>query len=276
MTTITRPLRETRAVSYTRPSFLRHTAYLTLRQLRAVVRIPAFIVMNIVQPLIWLLLFGQLFKSVVEIPGFEGGSSYLEFLTPGIVMMMALFGSAWAGTSYIQDMDRGVMDRFLTSPTSRGAMMVATLVYQAILTLVQSLIVLGVAWLGGARFPGGAAGVAVLLLAAMLLTAAFSALSNAAALLARNQNVLIGISQLITIPLMFLSSALMDTSLSAAWVADVAAYNPFEWAVVAGREALGASPDWASVWGHLGLLAAFTAVLGWVATRAFRAYQRSA
>jgi ABC-2 type transport system permease protein len=276
MTTITRPLRETRAVSYTRPSFLRHTAYLTLRQLRAVVRIPAFIVMNIVQPLIWLLLFGQLFKSVVEIPGFEGGSSYLEFLTPGIVMMMALFGSAWAGTSYIQDMDRGVMDRFLTSPTSRGAMMVATLVYQAILTLVQSLIVLGVAWLGGARFPGGAAGVAVLLLAAMLLTAAFSALSNAAALLARNQNVLIGISQLITIPLMFLSSALMDTSLSAPWVADVAAYNPFEWAVVAGREALGASPDWASVWGHLGLLAAFTAVLGWVATRAFRAYQRSA
>src|SRR5688572_28513443 len=102
-------------------------------------------------------------------------------------------------------MDRGIMDRFLTSPTSRGAMMVATLVYQALLTLVQSLIVLGVAWLGGARFDGGLGGILILLLAAMLLTASFSALSNAAALLARNQNVLIGISQLITIPLMFLS-----------------------------------------------------------------------
>jgi ABC-2 type transport system permease protein len=276
MTTITQPTDRAVDRGFARPNFIRHTAYLTLRHLRAAVRIPAFVVMNLVQPLIWLLLFGQLFKSVVEIPGFEGGSSYLEFLTPGIVMMMALFGSAWAGTSYIQDMDRGVMDRFLTSPTSRGAMMVSTLVYQAVLMLVQSLVVLGVAWLGGARFEGGAVGILILLLAAMLLTASFSALSNAAALLARNQNVLIGISQLITIPLMFLSSALMDTSLSADWVAEVAAFNPFEWAVVAGREALSASPDWASVGGHLGLLAAFTAVLAWVATRAFRVYQRSA
>jgi ABC-2 type transport system permease protein len=276
MTTSTTP---TAPTDYARPAgagFFAHTGYLTLRQLRAAVRIPAFVVMNVVQPLIWLLLFGQLFKSVVEIPGFEGGSSYLEFLTPGIVMMMALFGSAWAGTSYIQDMDRGVMDRFLTSPTNRGALMVSTLVYQAILTIVQTLIVLGVAWLLGARFEGGLGGILILLLAAMLLTASFSALSNAAALLARNQNVLIGISQLITIPLMFLSSALMDTSLSAPWVADVAAFNPFEWAVVAGREALQASPDWPVVWVHLGLLAAFTAVLAWVATRAFRAYQRSA
>ncbi|WP_139416235.1 ABC transporter permease [Agromyces laixinhei] len=280
MTTIITPATDdTRSAdtrTRTRPSFVRHTAYLTLRQLRAAWRIPAFILMNVVQPLIWLLLFGQLFKSVVEIPGFGGGESYLVFLTPGIVMMMALFGSAWAGTSYIQDMDRGVMDRFLTSPTSRGAMMVSTLLYQALLTLVQSLIVLGVAWLMGARFDGGLAGILVLLLAAMLLTAGFSALSNAAALLARDQNVLIGISQLITIPLMFLSSALMDTRLAADWVADVARFNPFEWAVVAGRQALTESPDWAEVWAHLGLLAAFASVLAWIATRAFRVYQRSA
>ncbi|RKN41818.1 ABC transporter permease [Streptomyces hoynatensis] len=256
---------------------LAHTGALTLRQLRAAWRVPAFVVMNVVQPLTWLLLFGQLFTSVVDIPGFEGGSSYLEFLTPGIVMMMALFGSAWAGTSYVQDMERGVMDRFLTSPASRGALMVSTLVYQAVLTVVQTLIVLAVALLGGARFGGGAPGVLVLLLAAMLLTASFSALSNAAALLARSQNALIGLSQLVTIPLMFLSSALMDTRLSAGWLDRVAAFNPFEWAVVASREALGGQGrDWPSIAGHLGLLAAFTAVLAWVATRAFRTYQRSA
>lgn len=127
----------------------------------------------------------------------------------------------------------------------------------------------------GARFAGGVLGILLLLIAAMLLTAVFSALSNAAALLARNQGVLIGISQLITIPLMFLSSALMDTSLSAAWVAKVAAFNPFEWAVIVGREALRDAPDWASLWSHLGLLAALTAVMAWVATRAFRSYQRS-
>lgn len=254
-----------------------HTVVLTLRHVRATSRIPAFLVMNVVQPLVWLLLFGQLFTSVVDLPGFEGESSYLEFLTPGIVMMMALFGSVWAGTSYIQDMDRGVMDRFLTSPTSRGALMVATMVHQALLTMLQTLIVLAVALIGGARFAGGVPGLLVLLLAAMLLTAAFSALSNAAALLARDQNALIGLSQMVSIPLMFLSSALMDTSLSAKWLEHVATFNPFEWAVVASRKALIAEErDWSAIAGHLGLLAAFTAVLAWAATRAFRSYQRSA
>lgn len=224
-----------------------HTAILTARQLRAFWRMPTYLVMNLIQPIIWLLLFGQLFKSVVDIPGFSGGANYLVFLTPGIVMMMALFGSAWAGTSYIQDMDRGVMDRFLTSPTSRGAMIVATMLYQAVLTVLQTLVVLGVAWLAGAKFDGGPAGIAVLLLAAVLLTFVFAAFSNAMALLAKAQTALIAISQIISFPLMFLSSAIMDTSLSPGWVANVARFNPFEWAVAAGRGAMQVSPDWAQV-----------------------------
>jgi len=171
-----------------------HTAILTTRQLRAFMRMPAFLVMNLVQPIIWLLLFGQLFASVVNIPGFSGGSDYTVFLTPGIVMMMALFGAAWAGTSYIEDMDRGVMDRFLTSPTSRGGLIVSSMLYQAVLTILQTLVVLGVAWLTGARFAGGIVGILVLLLAAVLLTFVFAAFSNAIALLARQQTALIGIS----------------------------------------------------------------------------------
>jgi ABC-2 type transport system permease protein len=257
-------------------TFLTHTAYLTGRQLRAFGRMPAFLVMNLIQPVIWLLLFGQLFKSVIDIPGFGVAGTYLEFLTPGIVMMMALFGSAWAGTVYIQDMDRGVMDRFLTSPTSRGALIVSTIVYQGILAVVQSLLVLLIAWLAGARFAGGVLGVLVLLVAVVLLTAVFAAFSNAIALLARQQTALIGISQLISFPLMFLSSAIMNTALSPQWVQDVARYNPFEWAVVVGRSALSDAPDWASIWLHLGLLAALAVVMAWLATRAFRSYQRSA
>jgi ABC-2 type transport system permease protein len=252
-----------------------HTALLTARQLRAFARVPAYLVMNLVQPVIWLLLFGQLFRSIVQIPGFSGGGDYLVFLTPGIVMMMALFGSAWAGTSYIQDMDRGVMDRFLTSPTSRGGLIVATMLYQAALTVVQTLVVLGIAWLAGARLGGGVVGILVLLLAAVLLTFVFSALSDAVALLARQQTALIGVSQILAFPLMFLSSAIMDTKLSPAWVADVARFNPFEWAVAAGRGALQAAPDWAGIWGHLGLLAGLAVVMTFLATAAFRVYRRS-
>jgi ABC-2 type transport system permease protein len=252
-----------------------HTGILTLRQLRAFLRVPGYLVMNLVQPIIWLLLFGQLFRSVVDIPGFSGGGDYTVFLTPGIVMMMALFGSAWAGTTYIQDMERGVMDRFLTSPTSRIGLIVSTLLYQSVLTVIQTLIVLGVAWLTGARFEGGALGILVLLVATVLLTFVFAAFSNAIALIAKQQTALIAISQLISFPLMFLSSAIMDTALAPGWVASVARFNPFEWAVVAGRGALQGSPDWATVWANLGLLAGLAALMCWLATRAFRSYQNS-
>lgn len=254
---------------------LTHTAILTGRQLRAAWRIPVFLVMSLVQPMIWLLLFGALFSGVVQLPGFDD-NSYLEFLTPGIVMMMALFGSAWAGTVYVQDMSRGVMDRFLASPASRGALMVSTLVYQSILACAQTLVVLAVARIAGAQLEGGVSGILLLLLGVVLLTAALSALSNATALLAGTQEALIGISQLIAFPLMFISSAIMDTRLSPDWVADVARFNPFEWAVVVGREALSADRDAAALWGHVGLLAGLTVVMAWLATLAFRARQRAA
>ena len=86
---------------------------------------------------------------------------------------------------------------------------------------------------------------------------------------------LIAISQLISFPLMFLSSAIMDTKLSPSWVGDIARFNPVEWAVVAGRDALQTAPDWASIWAHLGLLAGLTVVMTALAPLAFRAYQRS-
>jgi ABC-2 type transport system permease protein len=256
---------------------IRHSALLTGRLLCALRRMPAFLVIGLVQPVIWLLLFGQTFRSVVDLAGFtHAGGGFLQFLTPGVVMMTALFASAWAGTTYLQDIDRGVMDRMLASPASRAALVIATMTYQAIQTLVQSMIILVIALAAGARFPGGVAGVAVTLLAAVLLTLIFSALSDAVALLTRQQGTLIAISQFTTLPLMFLSSAVMDLGLAPAWVGHVADYNPVEWAVTAAREAMLAHTDWSTVWGHLGLLAATASVMGLLSTGAFRAYRKAA
>ncbi|MCL1869845.1 MAG: ABC transporter permease [Promicromonosporaceae bacterium] len=257
-------------------SAVTHTLMLTARASRSTMRIPVFAGMQIIQPLIWLLLFGQLFKSVVDIPGFAmPGSTYLEFITPGVVMMTAMFGAAWAGSGIVEDSERGVMDYLLASPASRVAIQLSSLVWFSVVAAVQALVVLGVAWLCGARFAGGLPGVLLMLVGVVLLTFVFAAMSNAVALLTRQQEALIGVSQLLTIPLMFLSSAVMDTRLSAGWVATAARFNPFDWAVVAGREVLGSSPDWGLVWGRLGLLAALAVVMTWLATGAFRAYQRS-
>jgi ABC-2 type transport system permease protein len=259
-----------------RGPLLRHAGYLTARSTKALLRQPSFAVATLVQPIIWLLLFGALFRGVADLPGFGAAhGTYLEFITPGVVVMTALFSSGWAGTVYIEDMNRGVMDRLLASPVRRGAMMIGTLAYQGLTTVLQTLVVVGIAFVAGARFPGGVAGVGVTLLAAVLISVIVASLSNALALLLRAQEALIGISQFIVLPLQFLSSAVMDVDLAPGWVQAIARYNPVDWAVVASREALSAGTDWPAVWSRLGLLAAVAAVMAWAATRAFGSYQRS-
>jgi ABC-2 type transport system permease protein len=115
----------------------------------------------------------------------------------------------------------------------------------------------------------------VTVLAAVLISVIIASLSNALALLLRQQEALIGISQFIVLPLQFLSAAIMDTRLAPDWVRTIAYYNPVDWAVVASREALSAGTDWGAVWPRLGLLLALAATMAWLATRAFGSYQRS-
>jgi ABC-2 type transport system permease protein len=277
MSTLTQtPARSAGTVIAGRGRLAQHCAYLTARSLRTLWRQPAYAAATLVQPVIWLLLFGQLFRSVVHIPGFNLGSgTYLEFITPGVIVMTALFSSTWAGTVYVEDMNRGVMDRLLASPVRRGAMMIGTLAYQGITTVLQTLVVFGLAFATGARFPGGVAGIGITAAAAVLIAVILASLSNALALLLRQQEALIGISQFIVLPLVFLSSAIMDTGLSPGWVQQVARYNPVDWAVVASRQALSAGTQWGAVWPRLGFLVALAATMAWLATRAFGSYQRS-
>lgn len=256
-------------------ALLAHTNHLTGRSLRALLRQPAFVVINLVQPMIWLLLFGQLFQGVVALPGF-GTASYLEFLAPGVVIMTVLFSSAWSGITFIDDMERGVMDRLLASPVRRGALMASSTVHNGVSTIVQSLVVVGVAVACGARFAGGVPGVLVLLVAAVLLAAAFASLSNGMALLLRVRESLIGLSTMLTLPLSFLSTAIIAGDAAPGWIRTVAAWNPVDWAVVAGREALSADPDWAGIGVRLLGLAVVAIAFTALATLAFRNYQRSA
>ena len=251
-----------------------HSGYLTGRMLRATLRQPAFVAISLVQPMMWLLLFGELFKRVVELPGFATGS-YIDFLTPGVVVMTVLFTSGWAGMSFIEDMDRGVMDRMLSSPVSRMAMVVSSVANQAVTIAVQSAVVVVVALLLGAEFAGGVLGVLVMLVAAILLAAAFASLSNGMALVVRTREALIGFSTMLTLPLSFLSSAMIAREAAPGWIQAVSAWNPVDWTVVASREALSADPDWQAVLTRLGGLLAVAVVAIWLATRAFRAYQRS-
>lgn len=247
---------------------------ITARYLRAFLRQPYYILGTLVQPIIWLLLFGQLFKRVADLPGFTTGS-YIAFLTPGIVVMTAMLSAGWSGTSYVVDMDRGVLDRFLVTPVRRSALIGGELIYQAGLVLLQSLIILGLGILAGARFEGGIVGIAVLLVGTVLLGTAFASFSNALALLLRKQESLIALNVTLVLPLTFLSSTFLPVNLMPDWMQQFARFNPVNWAVEVARLALSSSVDWSQVGVYLIELLALTLVCAWLSTRAFRAYQRS-
>jgi ABC-2 type transport system permease protein len=247
---------------------------LTDRYLRQLYRQPAVIGIALTQPVIWLLLFGELFKKIVELPGF-GTTNYATYLTPGVVIMTALFSSSWTGMAYIEDLQTGVMDRFLTAPMPRGALLGASLAYQAVTTVVQSAIIIAIGWGIGARFPGGAAGIAALIAISVLIALAMAGLSNGFALLTRQREALIGASTTLVMPLTFLSGAFLSLKLVPTWIADIARFNPVNWAASAGRAVVGGSIPWGTVGSYAGFLAVAVAVTALASTRAFRAYQRS-
>jgi ABC-2 type transport system permease protein len=254
---------------------LSHSWRMTQRQLRALLRQPAWIVVTLVQPLMWLLLFGSLFKRIVDLPGF-GAGSYADFLTPGVVVMTALFSGGWAGMSILNDLERGTLDRFLTTPTSRVALIAGPLAQLSIVTIVQSLIIVGLGLAIGADFAGGVLGALAVILAAVLLGTAIAALSIALALVARKEETVIATVTSFTLPLTFLSGAFMQLSLAPGWIQEIAKFNPLNWAIEAGREALTSSNvDWGLVGSRLAFELALLIACFAIATRAFRAYQRS-
>ncbi|MEZ3159257.1 ABC transporter permease [Microbacterium sp. BWT-B31] len=230
-------------------------------------------VMSLIQPVIWILLFGQVFHSLGALPQF-GGAGYIDYLVPGILMMTVLYSGAWAGTGFIDDIASGVMDQYLTSPIHRSAIITGQLAQQLIVNLAQSLVVLGIGWLGGARYPGGIGGLAVALVVATLLATIFCCASTAVALIARSQIALISLSQLIVLPATFLSTTMMPAALLPDWVQAVARGNPMTWAVELGRGGLTGQYPPAGWLQAAALVALAVLAFAW-AVRSIRAYQRS-
>jgi ABC-2 type transport system permease protein len=253
---------------------LRQSWQMTLRGMRVLRRQPGYLGITLTQPIIWLLLFGALFKAVTEIPGFHGGS-YINFLTPGIVVMLAITSAGWTGMGFIEDINGGVMDRMLVTPGWRGALNAGSVLYAVITILIQTTLIVLLALALGADYRGGIGGILILMVLAGLLGAAIASLSNGLAVLTRQRETLIGAVSSVILPLTFLSTALMQQSLVPSWIRTVAKFNPVNWAVEAGRSAAMEKIDWGLVGSRFGLLLILVVLCGVFATRAFGTYQRS-
>jgi ABC-2 type transport system permease protein len=163
-----------------------------LRNLRVLLRQPAFLIITLIQPIVWLLLFGALFKSVSRIPGFHG--SYIDFFTPGVVIMLAVFSAGWSGMGVVEDIQGGVMDRMLASPVWRPALNAGAVLYSAFSMMIQALLIVVLALILGADFKGGVIGVVVMILVGALLAIAVASLSNAVGLIGRQHGQLLPVA----------------------------------------------------------------------------------
>ncbi len=249
------------------------TWWMVVRQLRNLMREPIWIALLLIQPMVWLLLYGQLFSRVPSLRG--GASTYVQFLTPGIVVMNAFFGGTWAGMAMITDLDRNVVSRFLATPATRMSIVFSQVTRMGFIALIQALIILVVGLALGVRVHGGAPGWVVVVAAAALVSMAFSGISTGIALLVRKEATMIAAANFVGLPLMFLSSILIAGRQMPNWMQHAARFNPVDWGVRAARDAVVTGGNWDGIAGNLLLLAGLVAVTSSFATWTFRAYQRS-
>jgi ABC-2 type transport system permease protein len=253
---------------------VRHSLTMTDRDIRRLIRQPWWIMVSLIQPVVWLLLFGPLFKNIADIPGFNA-PSYIQFLTPGVIIMTAFFSGGWNGMATIDDVNRGVVDRLLVSPLRRSAFFIGHVIQTSVTIIIQVTIIVLLAYALGAHYSHGLLGVLVMFAAAILLGGALNAFSNGLALIFRREETLIATLNIFMLPLTFLSTAFMQKSMIPHWIQVAARYNPLNWAVVASREAITPGTDWNSVVTHLGLLAGLLVLCMAFAMGSIRVYQRS-
>jgi len=205
------------------------TWYLFIRNLRNTSRVPMVWVMSLVQPLIWLLLFSQLFKNIVNVPGFPT-ESYLAFLAPGIIVMTSLFGAAFSGMGTLVDIDLGYLDKMLVTPVNRNAIMLGRMGGDVLRIVAQATLIVLIALAMGVGFTTGFAGFATAIAIVALMVIGFAGLSNIIALRVRDHQLFIIVINFFTLPLMFLSAAMMPMEMLPSWLQTVAEYNPVTYA----------------------------------------------
>lgn len=204
------------------------------RWLRKSLRNPYIVFFTLVQLVVWLLLFTQVFESIAQLPGFESGS-YLAFFAPAVVIQIALFAANSSGINLVFDMREGVFNKLLASPTNRTAMFVGKTLAEAVVTSVQVVIVLVLALVLGATVETGFLGAFSIIALALLFSIGFAALSNIVALITQNEDATILVTNFLALPLLFLSTAFLPETLLPEWVQTVSVVNPVTYGVDAVR-----------------------------------------
>lgn len=210
--------------------FWQETGAMTRRLFIQLKRRPSTLVAGVVQPVMWLILFGALFQNVPE--GLFGESrNYGQFLGAGIIVFTAFGGALNAGLPVMFDREFGFLNRFLVAPlASRYSIVAASAIFIAALSMVQTAAIVGLSAALGAGLPDPA-GLALVMLIVLTLVLGVTALSLGLSFALPGHIELIAVIFVTNLPLLFSSTALVPLSFMPPWLQVVASLNPLSYAI---------------------------------------------
>jgi ABC-2 type transport system permease protein len=191
------------------------------------------IVTRAVQPILWLVVFGETFSRIRAIP--TGDVPYLDYLAPGIIAQSALFISIFYGIQIIWERDAGILTKLLVTPTPRAALVTGKAFAAGVRALAQAVVVVVVAALLGVAMTWNPLRLLGVMVVVVLGAAFFSCLSMTIAGIVLKRDRLMGIGQAITMPLFFASNALYPISIMPGWLQAISRVNPLSYEVSALR-----------------------------------------
>ncbi|GER90490.1 transport permease protein [Dictyobacter vulcani] len=195
-------------------------------------RNPIWAMIGLFQPLCYLFLFAPLLQSVTGVPGFPTGGALTVF-TPGVLVMMALFGSAFTGFGLVAELRSGFIERLRVTPLNRLALSLGYLLRDCVVLLLQSLLLIDIALPLGVHI--NPAGLVLTLGLLILLALCLSSCSYALALLLKDENALSSLLNTFSLPLFLLSGITLPLTLAPPILRLLASFNPFAYAVNAAR-----------------------------------------
>jgi len=214
-------------------NYLRQTLAVAEADIRKLIHDPVELFTRMIQPVLWLLIFGQVFNRTRAIP--TGGISYLDFMAPGILAQSVLFGAIFYGISLIWERDLGIVQKFLVSPAPRSTLVLGRAISSTVRSLAQMVFVYILSYLLHIQLQFGLFALAGVVAVVMLGSAIFSTFSLIVACLVKSRERFMGIGQVLTMPLFFASNAIYPLSLMPAWLRAVSHVNPLSYQVDALR-----------------------------------------
>jgi len=253
-------------------SFFHDTWFIFRRQVRLILRNPAFLTIGLLQPVLYLVLFGPLLTnlpagSLSGGSGTGGAADAYRFFVPGLLIQLALFGSTFVGFAIISDWRSGVIERYRVTPVSRVAILAGRVLRDVAMLIVQSivLIVAGLAFGLRAPLPAVLMGFVYIVLVAIGL----ASVSYAVALLLKSEDSFAPLINSVIVPLVLLSGIMLPLTLGPGWLQGIARISPFRYIIDAMREAYAGRYFDTVVVEGLAVAVGLAAVFMWLGSRVF-------